>query len=384
MVTPRHPQRFPRHGHRLLSPGDRGTVTTTIRLSRPDELLAAVPYLLGFHPRDSLVLIMTRAGRLHLVCRYDLPVTQAAAAQIAAAVAQLSERDCVDPAAIVAFEGSPGRADPARQAVRTWWEGQSEAPVEIVVRDRRWWLAGPDGQLDGPGCCGPDGDCLPALAEWVAAGISPLTSREALHQALEPTAVAASLDGELASRRVTAAPCWSSQLAAWGAVLDLGRNRLPIQRHDVVLAAIALDQVRWRDALISWLAPACGPARTEALDLLMLRSWGPAPWAERTTDWASSLPGSGRRADPGRNEADRWARAILARHCLERLTLLTRSLPTGAQVPALTVLAAFAWSLGDGARAAVALDRALWIDPTDTLAGLLQRLVRLGIRLGRN
>lgn len=383
MVVARHPQGHRAHASPLLSSSDGGLVSTAIRLRRPDELLAAVPYLLGFHPSDSLVLILTRAGRLHLVCRHDLPMTQPEAARLAADVAQLSARDRADPAIIVAYEGLAGRADRARHTVRSLWADRPEAPVEFVVRDRRWWLAAPDGHLDGPGHPEPDSEALPALAEWVAAGISPLTGREALQQALEPTALAASVAAELISCRAAGNLTWPARLAAWSAVLDLDQHRHPLHRDEVALAATALDEVAWRDAVIGWLVPDSRPARTAAIDRLLQASWGPAPWGGGAAPEVPHRP-SARAGRPGPADADRGARLFLARHCLDRLTLFGRSLPTGEQAPALTVLAAFAWSLGDGARAGVALDRALWIEPSDTLAALLQRLVQLGIRLGRN
>lgn len=46
--------------------------TTRVRLSDPAELIAAVPHLLGFHPRDSLVVITLQGRRLGLTLRSDL------------------------------------------------------------------------------------------------------------------------------------------------------------------------------------------------------------------------------------------------------------------------------------------------------------------------
>ena len=42
------------------------------RISGPAELLQAVPYLLGFHPADSLVLVGLHGGRLVVTARMDL------------------------------------------------------------------------------------------------------------------------------------------------------------------------------------------------------------------------------------------------------------------------------------------------------------------------
>src|SRR5512144_616101 len=46
-----------------------------LRLRSPGEILALVPYLLGFHPSESLVLVAVRGPRRRIVCtlRWDLP-----------------------------------------------------------------------------------------------------------------------------------------------------------------------------------------------------------------------------------------------------------------------------------------------------------------------
>ncbi len=63
-----------------------------------------------------------------------------------------------------------------------------------------------------------------------------------------------------------------------------------------------------------------------------------------------------------------------------RLVQLCRMLPAREAAPMLTVLANFAWCLGDGALARAALERALDAEPGYRLAGLLERMVELAIR----
>lgn len=43
-----------------------------LKARRPADLLAAVPFLLGFHPDESLVALFLQAGRVQLTARYDL------------------------------------------------------------------------------------------------------------------------------------------------------------------------------------------------------------------------------------------------------------------------------------------------------------------------
>ena len=47
--------------------------THAIKLTSPHELLAVVPYLLGFHPTRSMVLLCLSNNKLGLTQRLDLP-----------------------------------------------------------------------------------------------------------------------------------------------------------------------------------------------------------------------------------------------------------------------------------------------------------------------
>ena len=46
---------------------------TRIRLGGPSDILAVLPYQLGFHPRESLVVVSLHGTRMGLVQRIDLP-----------------------------------------------------------------------------------------------------------------------------------------------------------------------------------------------------------------------------------------------------------------------------------------------------------------------
>ena len=51
---------------------DLGMSETTLTISSPLDTLAMVPYLLGFHPEDSVVLIVTSENRVLVTARFDL------------------------------------------------------------------------------------------------------------------------------------------------------------------------------------------------------------------------------------------------------------------------------------------------------------------------
>jgi hypothetical protein len=148
-------------------------------------------------------------------------------------------------------------------------------------------------------------------------------------------------------------------------VLDVGAGATPVEAltaEQVATLVESLLDVGLRDAVIAWLCPGTLP-----LELL------PDDLADAV---ASSLP--------ARVWADRAggdpAAVVAGRRLLARLQWVVRAVPDESAAPALTVLANYAWWLGDGALTRVALDRALLHDPGYRLARLLERMVDLGLR----
>ena len=48
------------------------TAASSVRITGPASLIAAVPYLLGFEPNESLVLVGLRDGQVTVTARVDL------------------------------------------------------------------------------------------------------------------------------------------------------------------------------------------------------------------------------------------------------------------------------------------------------------------------
>ena len=100
------------HGtFRIAAPATPPTAPVT-RLRNPGELLAALPYLIGFHPRDSLLFIAfggSSGRRIELTQRVDLPRADDAAAVCGALAANTLR---VSPAgvAVVVVGGDPAVA----------------------------------------------------------------------------------------------------------------------------------------------------------------------------------------------------------------------------------------------------------------------------------
>ena len=54
------------------------------------DLLAVIPYMVGFHPTESIVAVLMRSGHVALTMRVDLPATSAVADAGAALARQLT------------------------------------------------------------------------------------------------------------------------------------------------------------------------------------------------------------------------------------------------------------------------------------------------------
>ena len=171
------------------------------RLRNPGELLAALPYLIGFHPRDSLLFIAfggSSGRRIELTQRVDLPRADDAAAVCGALAANTLR---VSPAGVavvvvggdravaggVPFGGPPPLAELAAVAEAT-------LTARGVPVQSRTWAAGTDAGAawacyDECGCRGavPDEGTTPFAATAVAAGLVARADRGELEKLVAPT-----------------------------------------------------------------------------------------------------------------------------------------------------------------------------------------------------
>src|SRR6476646_5659597 len=157
---------------------------TCIRLGGPSDILAVLPYQLGFHPRDSLVVVSLHGTRMGLVQRIDLPTAEQAPTAVRALL-----RETQDGVLLLGYESTVGEALPLIAAMGSA-AGDAGLAVRdrIVVRDGRWTSL----QCDDPSCCPAGGRPLPAahevpaVAEFVGREVSPMADRAALADRLRP------------------------------------------------------------------------------------------------------------------------------------------------------------------------------------------------------
>ncbi|GIG38078.1 DUF4192 domain-containing protein [Cellulomonas pakistanensis] len=268
---------------------------TVLRLGHPRELLALLPYQLGFHPQDSVVLVALRAPgrRVGLVARVDLPAVlgrdgprelRRVAAHLAAdgaaevvAVVYEDEDDPRDPDR--GLRPPPGsRAARAAEVARRAADELGPVTVWFVGHGRYLGLDCRDG-----GCCPPGGRPLEDLAGGVLAGrlVGPrggvAASRDALgavraapagRRRSAAAARARWLDGLLRAQDAAGVLRWRQRsLAAWRGVLEAARADLGAPPPAVALGrveAALLDPVV-RDAVVLTLVDPDGDDLPDAL-----------------------------------------------------------------------------------------------------------------------
>ena len=161
-----------------------------LKVSSPAELLSAVPFLVGFHPDDSLIVVAMRGTRITFVARADLPGHTTPEEEARAAVLHLAtvvvEQEA-EAVAIIGY-GEESRVTPAVVRVSDAFRKANLTIVdELRVADGRYWSY----LCQDTSCCPPEGQpCEPAYSvvatEATYAGAVALPSREALAGQLAP------------------------------------------------------------------------------------------------------------------------------------------------------------------------------------------------------
>lgn len=346
------------------------------RIHGPGDLLQAVPYLLGFHPVDSLVLIGLDGAHLVVTARMDLSDVAEPEA-VAHTLAALSRGGAARVLCVVYDSVSDGAADGASRGDRTRrppsWGGLAAALQHdcdlagcelsdvLRVAGGRWWSL----LCTDPRCCPPGGNLVPAqpspfVAAATYAGVVALPDRQALADTLRPLP---------APQRAALRPLVRQQEAAAArAGLD-GSGR----RHERELLRALFAAARQADA---------GPRDEDGGVPL-----GPDSARERTgTERTGTAPSDA--------EVAGFGAALSTLYVRDRLWLaidggrldgrelwreLARRLPAPYDAPALFLFGWASWRDGNGALALIAAERAIESDRHYTAADLLLATLSHGL-----
>jgi len=168
---------------------------TTVKT--PHDLLAAVPFLIGYHPTDSLVLISVKKDALEMAMRIDFPLNPPEGTY--ELLASHLKRDDAEAALVVAYE--PAESDAGESVLQNVAAAISalEIPVRelMLVRNNRWRSL----LCTDESCCPVDGTFIEDFqnsriaAEQVANGkVLPFTDSEGLSHSISATQVAKDLN----------------------------------------------------------------------------------------------------------------------------------------------------------------------------------------------
>ena len=263
-------------------------MTADITLRGPGDVLAVLPYQLGYHPRSCVVAVSLRDRRVGLVARTDLPPPEHAGTVVDALVGPLL-RDGATSVIVIGYEDEPDASQPSLLALVERLERAGIDVVDVVVvRDGRRYSP----TCSEP-CCPPDGVALPdpadvpAVAELVARGRSPLASRAAVEDLVEAlpghvrgVADAVALRSRMPRRRRRAAVAWRLVLRPEREGRRGGAGAGSPWRPQVVAdAAAGLADIPWRDGLVAWLAPGVLPLSAVDRDVVALMRTTLPTWA---------------------------------------------------------------------------------------------------------
>jgi hypothetical protein len=307
----------------------------TLTLRSPDALVASLPFLLGFTPRDSVVVAWLARGALVLTQRLDWPDRDPHGAWLGALLAPRATTRADEVVVVLVGDGGPA-GSPAPDVLGAAVQQACEAaglPLRDLLQSRgdTWRSL----LCRDPGCCPAQGRLVDAsvrlavAAEFTAAGHAPLADRADVVASLQPDA---GTRARLAPRVAAAQPrpgdreAWRDEAIA--AIADAVSGTTAESEDASAVAIAALGDVRVRDTVL---------------------------W-----DVTTGTPAMRVRA-----------RGIL----LEAL----RASPPETVAPVATAFAVVSWLLGDGARAAMAVERALDADGTYSLALLLRHGLEAGL-----
>jgi len=304
-------------------------------LTSPHDLLAAIPFLIGYHPQDSLVLVALKHEAVGMAMRVDMPVGVSAEGYDLLASHFL--RDGADGAFIVAYVGA-GAVDPENVLINTsaaLVRAGIDIKESLIVRNNRFRSM----ICSDLACCPPEGSAIPDLgssriaAEHVIAGHPmPFENVDGLVQSI--AAVASSFES-----------VWADEVQAFWVSSD-SEEIQELQRDGATAIIDLVGEYReGRGAEDRELA-----ARVIGrLSDIQVRDFALGSHTDESADYYWAM----------------WRD-------------LLRIAPRGFVAPIACLFAAMAYERGEGALAHKGLDRGLGDDDQYSLAHLLRRVFTAG------
>ncbi|WP_392673088.1 DUF4192 domain-containing protein [Streptomyces sp. LN785] len=355
--------------HESTGPTDEQQIT----LRGPAELADALPYLMGFYPNDSVVMVALHGGRGRFGGRLRLGIPRSeqewphVAEQLAECLVKGSERRGEHPDAIVIFlcqdpgEGeTPGQAmerlRPLAQRLRTAC-GALDVPVleALCISAGRYWSY----------CC-PDARCCPTDGNVLSLPGTSVMAAAATYAGIQVRGSLREMEARLAPLKTQAVAEQPQALDSAGAalvprILD-EEGRKEVARETLALARVMMKRLRE--------APATASSAADSRDDSLI-----------SHDEAAAVI-LGLQDRDTRDKAAEWMEGAEAQSALRLWRALSRRCvgPYEEHAAAPLTLAGWvSWSTGDEPGARVALGLALRVDPDYTFAQLLHQACNQGL-----
>ncbi len=304
-------------------------------LTSANDLITAIPFLIGFHPTNSIVLISVKGGAIGLAMRIDLP--DRLMSEEIELLAHHFLRDQSEAALLVAY--IPEDRDDGDSILISLGAGLIRNGVDIqesiVVQSNRYRSI----ICRDQNCCPPSGKEMPEInaseiaAEHVIAGIPmPFEDISQLIETLSPDPASLALS-------------WASEVSSFSIDED-DQNVDALRRDGVETMDLLLDDFRMGYGITNRTLVARMIGRMSDLHV---RDYAMGVHSEDTYDIYFTM----------------WREVL-------------RLAPIGFVAPIACIVAAMAYEGGDGAMAQKALDRALGDDEHYQLAALLRRVFNAG------
>lgn len=220
------------------------------RLSTPGELAALVPYLVGFHPTESVVLLAFIDSRLAVTARFGLDLCQRADL-VDQQIEQIKSHFPDARHVLVGYAEDRQAAEDALSMVE-FLVGTEAVIDSLYVRGSRYWSR----MCTSPHCCPPEGrsfdaETSPVAVQAIVAGLQALPRREDLAKRVQSPRGGAA---QAARRNIDDAHAASSALPDADlvdnidALLDAGlADAAALDQRELALLSVLIDRPGLRD-----------------------------------------------------------------------------------------------------------------------------------------
>ena len=310
---------------------DNPEAMSTIVLSSPAALVASLPYLVGFEPDESVVLVWLREGDIVLTQRADLPARDTP--EWLAALWQHPASETSDALIIAALSRTSDVSRIVRAVIDQAHHRGPRVLDAIVVGEHGWSSL----MCDEATCACSTGQHVPVeirtavAAEFAFRGIAPVASRSVLEDEID----------------YCVDPAVVRRLGARGIVRPMTSRAVEKWRDRAIRDATGWMTQSTRPNVISLARVISGVQDVRVRDVVL--------WELAHADVEAVC-----RAIP------RWQTAI-------------RVSPEAVVASVAVIAAVGSWLMGDGARAAVSLKRGLDADPGNSLAHLVNMALAGGL-----